>query len=335
MLRSPAPLGFGAVSLVTCVVAVVQPACGFDEAGSAAPALREPDSARTSDGGDGADASTPGLDMPAICPADHAMCGANCVDLKSDPVNCSQCGSGCAFNQGCKDGACFLLCAPGTTACGDKCVDLTSDLANCGKCDAPCASLLVCSSGVCMSTCASNLARCATATGAVCADTTTDPKNCGACGTVCGATERCTAGKCTSFCASGVVVGDVFAPKMVGCVGTVSFANRATLCAPGVPPCGVATYRALRGASVPHYNYWTNDVLYGAGDQSTCAVSPTPGGSFSSCSSTTPMRVCAAKTDAVGNQCNGINCGYQAYSPNEYFGGCTGDNTAGTLCCPP
>jgi len=264
------------------------------------------------------------------------MCGASCVDLTSDPSNCSQCGKSCAFNEGCKDGACFLLCAPGTTACGGKCVDLTSDLANCGACGAPCATLLVCSASVCMSTCASNLARCATGAGtAICADLTTDPKNCGTCGTVCGATERCTAGKCTSFCAAGVVVGDVFAPKMVGCVGKVSFASRATLCAPGVAPCGVADYRARRGTSVPHYNYWTNDVLYGAGDTYTCAVSPTAGGGYNSCSSTTPMRVCSAHTDAVGNQCNGIGCGYQAYSPNEYFGGCSGDNSAGTLCCPP
>jgi hypothetical protein len=143
------------------------------------------------------------------------------------------------------------------------------------------------------------------------------------------------ANKCTSFCAAGKVVGDVFAPKMVGCVGTVTFANRATLCAPGVSPCGVADYRSRRGANVPHYNYWTNDVLYGKGDTSTCAVSLTTNNNFTSCSSTTPMRVCAAHTDAVGNQCNGTGCGYEAYSPSEYFGGCSGDYTAGTLCCPP
>lgn len=241
VLRLSAPLGVTAASVVVCVVAVLQPACGFDAAGSAAPAAQASDSAGAPDSGSGADASRPGLDMPAVCPADHAMCGANCVDLKSDPANCSQCGKGCAFNEGCNNGACFLLCAPGTTACGGKCVDLTSDLANCGKCDAPCATLLVCSSGVCTSTCAANLARCPTASSAVCADLATDPKNCGTCGTVCGATERCTAGKCTS-CASGVVVGDVFAPKMVGCVGTVSFASRATLCGRG---------RAVRSRGLP------------------------------------------------------------------------------------
>ena len=335
--HSAAPYRVVIAALAACFAAAAQPACGFHAAGTADATV---DASVTADRGalDGAvDAggSSPGLDMPATCPADHAVCNGNCVDTKSDPSNCSQCGKSCAFNEGCKDGGCFLLCAAGTTACGGTCVDLTSDLANCGACGAPCAALLVCSAGACESTCAMPLTRCPTATAAICADLATDPKNCGACGTVCGATERCTAGKCTSYCATGVVVGDAFAPKMVGCVGKVTFANRATLCAPGVPPCKVADYRARRGASVPHYNYWTDDVLYGAGDTSTCAVSPKSSSTYGSCSSTTPMRVCAAHTDAVGNQCNGINCGYEAYSPNEYFGGCSGDTTAGALCCPP
>jgi len=338
--RSPAPFRSTIASLVamtTCLVAVLQPACGFTGAGSAdAPPKAVGDGGEIqADAAVDADGSSPGLDMPAVCPADHAICNGACIDPKSDPTNCSQCGKSCAFNEGCKDGACFLLCPPGMTACGGACVDTGSDLANCGACGQACESLLLCSAGVCKSTCGSGLTRCTTGAAPICADLMNDPKYCGACGTACGATERCTAGKCTSYCAAGTVVGDVFAPKMVGCVGKVSFANRATLCAAGVAPCSVATYRTLRGTAAPHYNYWTNDVLYGAGDTSTCAVSPTMSGSFDSCSSTTPMRVCAAHTDAVGNQCNGIGCGYQAYSPNEYFGGCTGDNTAGTLCCPP
>ena len=135
-LRSPAPLGFAFVSAAACVVAVLQPACGFDATGSGdAVATMAADGGGTPRGGDGADGPSTGLDMPAACPADHVMCGADCIDVKSDPSNCSRCGKTCAFDEGCKDGACFLLCAPGTTACGGKCVDLTSDLANCGKCD--------------------------------------------------------------------------------------------------------------------------------------------------------------------------------------------------------
>lgn len=332
--RSSALFGLAGTALVALLVAL-QPACGIDVIGSGA----ETDGGAPGPGqatGAGIEAgSSPGLDKPAECPADHATCGDQCVDLQSDPANCSQCGKSCAFNQGCKLGACFLICPPGMTACGDTCVDLAVDPANCGACGTPCVTPLLCSAGTCKLSCTTGLNVCPSATGSVCADLTSDSKNCGQCGTTCAATERCTASKCTSFCATGTVVGDVFAPKMVGCVGKVTFANRATLCAPGVSPCGVADYRARRGSNVPHYNYWTNDVLYGKGDTSTCAVSPTTNDGFSSCSSTAPMRVCAARTDAVGNQCNGIGCGYQAYSPNEYFGGCSGNTTAGTLCCPP
>jgi hypothetical protein len=46
------------------------------------------------------------------------------------------------------------------------------------------------------------------------------------------------------------------------------------------------------------------------------------------------MRVCTASgTDAEGNVCNWENCGYGSTSPNQYFGGCEGNTTAGTLCC--
>jgi len=330
--RSSALLGLAGTSLVA-LLAALQPACGFDGTGSA-PSTDggAPGQASAAEAGS---SSSPGLDKPAECPADHATCGDQCVDLPSDPANCSQCAKSCAFNQGCKQGACFLICPPGMTACGDTCVDLAVDPANCGKCGEPCTTPLLCSAGACKLSCTNDLTVCPGATGSVCADLTSDSKNCGLCGTTCAATERCSASKCTSFCAMSTVVGDVFAPKMVGCVGKVTFANRATLCAPGVTPCGVVDYRARRGANAPHYNYWTNDVLYGKGNTSTCAVSLTTANGYSSCSSTTPMRVCAAHTDAVGNQCNGIGCGYEAYSPNEYFGGCSGDNTAGTLCCPP
>jgi hypothetical protein len=47
------------------------------------------------------------------------------------------------------------------------------------------------------------------------------------------------------------------------------------------------------------------------------------------------MRVCANHVDPEGNLCNWIGCGLDATSPNQYFGGCDGNATAGTLCmCP-
>jgi hypothetical protein len=122
---------------------------------------------------------------------------------------------------------------------------------------------------------------------------------------------------------------------MVGCTGTVTFANRASLCPPNVPVCTAAQYRQRRGAKAPSYNYWTDDDLRGAGYDGNCAAAPAGTFGYGSCSSTTPMRVCAAHTDPLGNQCNGIRCGWQATQPNEWFGGCTGNTTAGSLCCAP
>jgi hypothetical protein len=54
------------------------------------------------------------------------------------------------------------------------------------------------------------------------------------------------------------------------------------------------------------------------------------------------MRVCAGHSggagleaqDAEGNLCNWTSCGYDDPAVNEYFGGCEGNPTAGTLCCP-
>ncbi len=47
-----------------------------------------------------------------------------------------------------------------------------------------------------------------------------------------------------------------------------------------------------------------------------------------------PARVCAGASDPEGNTCDYIDCGFETVRPNEYFGGCGGSGTAGTLCCP-
>jgi hypothetical protein len=38
-------------------------------------------------------------------------------------------------------------------------------------------------------------------------------------------------------------------------------------------------------------------------------------------------------TDLEGNTCNWTACGFNSALPNAYFGGCSGNNTAGVLCC--
>jgi hypothetical protein len=86
------------------------------------------------------------------------------------------------------------------------------------------------------------------------------------------------------------------------------------------------------GAQVPGLHYWTDDDLFFNGVPTACFVSQTIG---TSCGST-PMRVCTPTIDdALGNNCNWIDCGWETTTPNEYFGGCGGNLTAGTLCCAP
>jgi len=131
-------------------------------------------------------------------------------------------------------------------------------------------------------------------------------------------------------CADGSVE-QVFANGMVGCGGSVTFASRDTLCAPGYQPATAAQWAANRGAAVPAHDYWTDDALKWSGSgPSACFVSTSVGSD--SCGAS-PMRVCtAAGTDAEGNSCNWTHCGLNANSPDQFFGGCLGN--AGTVCMP-
>lgn len=141
-------------------------------------------------------------------------------------------------------------------------------------------------------------------------------------------------------CSSSAVDYEVFneSAPMVGCAGKVSYANRNTLCGPGFTACGADQWVHFRDRD-PHYNYWTSSALrYGGSSEGNCWVHETSG---SSCPSGSPMRVCTENiaglptgTDPLGNTCNWDHCGYQGSTQNEFFGGCIGDTTAGTLCCP-
>jgi hypothetical protein len=128
---------------------------------------------------------------------------------------------------------------------------------------------------------------------------------------------------------------DIFVPGMVGCSGAVTYPEKHTLCAAGWTPCTAAQYVARRNNVVPTHNYWTSDLLrYNGSGSNACSVSKTVG---SDCGSTTPMRVCKPTQPdtvaGVNNQCNWTSCGMETQTPIEYFGGCAGNTTAGTLCC--
>jgi hypothetical protein len=119
---------------------------------------------------------------------------------------------------------------------------------------------------------------------------------------------------------------------MVGCTGKITYANAATLCPPGTTVCTPAQYVARRAAKKPTYNYWTSVNLGYEGSPGDCSVDAVGTAGYSSCNN--PMRVCTGATDPLGNQCNGTGCGFKTRT-NQYFGGCTNDTTAGTLCCGP
>ena len=122
--------------------------------------------------------------------------------------------------------------------------------------------------------------------------------------------------------------------NMYGCYGAVTYANRASLCAPGWNVCSVSAFRSGSTGYTPSHNYWVNEALtYAGSGPGNCQVNyPNYGGA--SCGAT-PMRVCMnhAGFDPSGNYCNWYNCGWATPTPIEYFGGCSGNPTAGTVCC--
>jgi glucosylceramidase len=58
-------------------------------------------------------------DPGTICPAGQTACGATCLDVSADPLNCGGCGIPCSAGQLCQAGAC--QCASGTL-CNGSCV---------------------------------------------------------------------------------------------------------------------------------------------------------------------------------------------------------------------
>lgn len=166
-------------------------ACG----GSSADFSEEPDATPADTAvaaGDsvGADAETsPPAD--AACSAPRTVCGAACVDTKTDPNHCGACGNACTeLGLSCVSGACKCTGA----MCGGRCTNPKTDPNHCGTCGDQ-----VCENEVCVDgkpQCAPGFAPCGGSPGCLgCAALVTDGANCGACGTSCGG-GTCLKGKC-------------------------------------------------------------------------------------------------------------------------------------------
>src|SRR5262249_3192739 len=94
--------------------------------------------------------------------------------------------------------------------------------------------------------------------------------------------------------------------------------------------CSANEWVTYRSGSVPAHNYWTSDNLQYGGSSNACYVTLSGG---TPCDQ--PMRVCTATgSDPEGNTCNWANCAWGVGgTTDEYFGGCSGNQYAGALCC--
>ena len=137
-------------------------------------------------------------------------------------------------------------------------------------------------------------------------------------------------------CASGTAT-QTFAANMVGCGSNLAWASRTTLCASGWHSCSAAEWTSRRGSAVPTADYWINDTLVWAGTATDACYAATVGDRPRH--QYVPGRRVdegglGTAADAFGNTSIWSDCGLNALTPDEYFGGCNSDSgTAGALCC--
>ncbi len=129
------------------------------------------------------------------CDLGLRYCGGECVDVTSDPMNCSNCGIACGAGYACVDSGCLCI-----MRCNGVCADLDSDAMNCGACNHACRAGDFCRGGRCFTPpCPTGSSFC---TAGGCVDLDTDVSNCGSCGHACPIDQPyCVAGACTSACA--------------------------------------------------------------------------------------------------------------------------------------
>lgn len=335
MSRRRSPRWGRTLAVASCAIGALTlwAACGLNVLGGTAPDGTVPDGGNDAAANEDREAAP----QPIECSSDRSICGEKCVDFKTDQNHCGQCDNKCADGETCKDGVCGVLCLSESIACNGTCADTKSDPLHCGSCTNACGDggTPFCADGGCVPNCTDiGLELCAPTAPALayCADTKTDPKNCGACGKVCAKNQICSASNCTDVCSTTSEVGDLFAGNMTGCKGKVGFGSRGTLCPAGSHVCSAGEWVSKRANKAPSFIYWVNEALAWEGSNQNCSVDVVSAASkYSSC--TNPMRVCNNYSDSLGNECYWKNCGYKTRQPNQFFGGCTGNVSAGTLCC--
>lgn len=131
------------------------------------------------------------IHISSLCTKDKTFCSDNCVDIKTNPLHCGQCGFKCPDSTICIWGLCKRFCPEGTKECEEgQCFDILSDSSNCGGCERVCPSDSICSSGEC--SCPKTNTYC----GLACISTQTNSNHCGKCNNRCRKTEVCRNGIC-------------------------------------------------------------------------------------------------------------------------------------------
>jgi hypothetical protein len=134
-----------------------------------------------------------------VCGRSQSFCGGQCVDPKSDPMNCGGCGMACRgganATPACVAAACANVCAKNFLDCNgvfaDGCeVNAATDAMNCGLCGNVCPGGAngtgACANGNCGIACNMGYMDCDRNPGNGCeVRISSDPSNCGACGKVC------------------------------------------------------------------------------------------------------------------------------------------------------
>ncbi len=165
------------------------------------------------------------------CDGGLSACGAACVDLQTDYLNCGMCGNRCSAGNVCVAGRCAVGCGMLTECVASTmdggapdasapriCADTMTNPQHCGGCFRTCSGSQVCVAGMCREPeCSPGLAYCnvplAMDGGAAapdapserrCVDLQNDSRNCGTCNTVCASGTRCVAGRCEVGCQTGL-----------------------------------------------------------------------------------------------------------------------------------
>lgn len=111
-------------------------------------------------GGGGGGGKKDGGGGGGVCPNNPSFCqgiccGTACVNQKTDPDNCGECGNQCKPGQGCTNGTCGCgtagaTCKTTDACCTTGCSNLDNDARNCGACDNQCPDNQICVGGNCV-----------------------------------------------------------------------------------------------------------------------------------------------------------------------------------------